>query len=178
MYIILALSFPGGSVVKNSPVHAGDLGSVLRSGRSPGKVNGNLLQYSCLENSMDWGAWWDIVHGVAKKSAMTFNLISVVYFDTYFLPQWFYPSWWLPSIPSIWTILVYPIIILCVFFLLLHYKIIILQALFSFSFVHITLNKGVQHIASVCIIKTLTEYSACYCFMYTTLSSRLCWLKD
>ena len=114
MYIILALSFPGGSVVKNSPVHAGDMGSVLRSGRSPGKGNGNLLQYSCLENSMDWGAWWAIVHGVAKKSAMTFNLISVVYFDTYFLPQWFYPSWWLPSIPSIWTILVSPIIILCV----------------------------------------------------------------
>ena len=119
-----------------------------------------------------------IVHGVAKKSAMTFNLISVVYFDTYFLPQWFYPSWWLPSIPSIWTILVSPIIILCVFFPLLQYKIIILQALFSFSFVHITLNKDVQHIASVCVIKTLTEYSACYCFMYTTLSSWLCWLKD
>ena len=44
-----------------------DVGSILRSGRSPGEGNGNPLQYSCLENSMDKGAWWAIVHGVAKS---------------------------------------------------------------------------------------------------------------
>ena len=55
-------------VVKNLP--AGDLrdaGSVLGSGRSPREGHGNLLQYSCLENSMDRGAWWATVHGVAKN---------------------------------------------------------------------------------------------------------------
>ena len=46
---------------------AGDLGLILGSGRSPGEVNGNPLQYSCLENSMDWGAWRATVHGVAKS---------------------------------------------------------------------------------------------------------------
>ena len=45
--------FPGGSVVKNMPANAGDMGSVAGSGRSPGKGNGNLLQYSCLGNPMD-----------------------------------------------------------------------------------------------------------------------------
>ena len=40
---------------------------MLESGRSPGEGNGNPLQYSCLENSMDRGAWWATVHGVAKS---------------------------------------------------------------------------------------------------------------
>ena len=55
-------------VVKN--LLAGDIrevGSVLGSGRSPREGHGNLLQYSCLENSMDRGAWWATVHGVAKN---------------------------------------------------------------------------------------------------------------
>ena len=55
--------------VKNSPANAGDLrdvGSVPGLGRSPGGGNDNPLQYSCLENSIDRGAWWTIVHGVAK----------------------------------------------------------------------------------------------------------------
>ena len=47
----------GGSVVKNPPANAGDVGSVLGSGRSPGEGKGNPLQYSCLENSMNRGAW-------------------------------------------------------------------------------------------------------------------------
>ena len=55
--------FPGGSVVKNPPVHAGDVGSIPGSGRSLGGGNGNPLQYSCLENPMDRGDWWDTVHG-------------------------------------------------------------------------------------------------------------------
>ena len=57
-------------VVKNPPANAGDtrdMGSIPESGRSPGIGSGNLLQYSCLENSIDRGAWWAIVHGTAKK---------------------------------------------------------------------------------------------------------------
>ena len=46
--------------------NAGDLSSILGSGRSPGEGNGNPLQYSCLENPMDRGAWWATVHGVAR----------------------------------------------------------------------------------------------------------------
>ena len=51
-------SFPGGSVVKNPPSNAGDMGSIPGLGSSPGKGNGNPLQYSCLENAMDKGDWW------------------------------------------------------------------------------------------------------------------------
>ena len=61
------LSFPGGSVGKESASIAGDLGSIPRSGRSPGEGDSNPLQYSCLENSMERGAWWATVHGVAKS---------------------------------------------------------------------------------------------------------------
>ena len=60
-------SFPGGSDVKASACNAGDLGSIPGLGRSPGEGNGNPLQYSCLENPMDRGAWWATVHGVAKS---------------------------------------------------------------------------------------------------------------
>ena len=59
--------FPGGSGVKASACNAGDLDSIPGSGRSPGEGNGNPLQYSCLENPMDGGAWWTTVHGVAKS---------------------------------------------------------------------------------------------------------------
>ena len=59
--------FPGGSEVKASACNVGDLGSILGSGRSPGEGNGNPLQYSCLENPMDGGAWWATVHGVTKS---------------------------------------------------------------------------------------------------------------
>ena len=61
------LDFPGGSDGKASAYNAGDLGSIPGSGRSPGEGNGNPLQYSCLENAMDGGAWWVTVHGVAKS---------------------------------------------------------------------------------------------------------------
>jgi len=57
-------------VVRNLPAKAGDIreaGSVSGSGRSPGGGNGNLLQYSCLENTMDRGVWWAIVHGVTQS---------------------------------------------------------------------------------------------------------------
>ena len=52
---------------KESPCNAGDLGSICGSGRSLGEGNGNPLQYSCLENPMDRGAWWATVRGVAKE---------------------------------------------------------------------------------------------------------------
>ena len=59
--------FPGGSVSKEPACSAGDLGSIPGSGRSPGEENGLPLQYSCLENPMDRGAWQDTVHGVTKR---------------------------------------------------------------------------------------------------------------
>ena len=51
------MGFSGDSVVKNLPANAGDVGSILGSGRSPGEGNGNPFQYSFQENSMDRGAW-------------------------------------------------------------------------------------------------------------------------
>ena len=51
-------NFPGGSDSKASAYNVGDLGSIPRSGRSPGEGNDTPLQYSCLENPMDGGAWW------------------------------------------------------------------------------------------------------------------------
>ena len=59
--------FPGGSDGKQSACNAGDLGSVPGSGRSPGEGNGNSLQYSCLENFMDKGAWQARVHRISKS---------------------------------------------------------------------------------------------------------------
>ena len=55
--------FPGGAEVKVSACNVGDLGSIPGLGRSPGEGNGNPLQYSCLENPTDGGAWWATVHG-------------------------------------------------------------------------------------------------------------------
>ena len=60
------MGFPGGSVVKNLPANAGDTGSIPGSGKSPKGGNGHPLQYSCLRNPMDRGAWWAAVHGVAE----------------------------------------------------------------------------------------------------------------
>ena len=59
--------FPYNSDGKESAYNAGDLGSVPRSGKSPGEGNGNSLQYSCPENSIDRGAWPITVHGVTKS---------------------------------------------------------------------------------------------------------------
>ena len=59
--------FAGGSEVKVSAYKVGDLGLTPGSGRSPGEGNGNPLQYSCLENPMNGGAWWATVNGVAKR---------------------------------------------------------------------------------------------------------------
>ena len=67
MYPKYLLGFPGGSDSKESAYKAGDPGLIPELGRSPGEGNGNPLQYSCLENPMDGGAWWARTHGVSKS---------------------------------------------------------------------------------------------------------------
>ena len=67
-------AFPGGSEVKELACNAGDLGSIPGSGRIPGEGNGNPLQYSCLENPMDGGAWWAAVHGVPESQTRLSDL--------------------------------------------------------------------------------------------------------
>ena len=76
------MGFPDDASVKNPPASVGDAreaGSIPGSGRSPGGGNDNPLQCSCLENPMDRGVWWDIVHRVAKSwtrlSIITFTFI-------------------------------------------------------------------------------------------------------
>ena len=59
--------FPSGSDSKESACNAGDTGSIPEPQRSPGEGNGNPLQYSCMENSMDRGVWQAAVHGVTKS---------------------------------------------------------------------------------------------------------------
>ena len=68
--------FPGGSDGKESACSAGNPGSIPGSGRSPGEGNGNPLQYSCLENSVDRGAWWS-----HKESDMTEQLTEQKLFN-------------------------------------------------------------------------------------------------
>ena len=61
------MGFTGGSMVRNLPANAGNIGLISGPERSPGKRNGNPLQYSCQENLMDRGTWWAPVHGVTKS---------------------------------------------------------------------------------------------------------------
>ena len=63
----LTSGFPGGSVIKHPPAQAGDVGLIPGSGRSPREGNGNPLQYSCLDNPVDRGAWRAAVHGVTQS---------------------------------------------------------------------------------------------------------------
>ena len=73
--------FPGRAVVKNLPANAGaprDVGSIPGSGRSLGVGNGNPLQYSCLENSMERGAWRAIVYGVTKSQIQLSMYVSII----------------------------------------------------------------------------------------------------
>ena len=71
---MLQLGFPGGSDCKEFACNAGDLGSIPMLRRSPGERKGYSLQYSCLENSMDRGAWQAAVHGVTKSQTQLNNL--------------------------------------------------------------------------------------------------------
>ena len=91
MHIYCIQGFPGGSVVKNLPANAGAsgvMGLIPGLRRSPGVGNGNSLQYSCLENPMDRGAWWAVVSGVTKSQTplsysaqqrvyLIYNVVSV-----------------------------------------------------------------------------------------------------
>ena len=74
--------FPCGSA-KESVCSAGDLGSVLGLERSPGEGNGYPLQYSCLENPMDRGAWWVTVHGVTKSQTRPKNYLTHTFVHKY-----------------------------------------------------------------------------------------------
>ena len=80
------LGFPVGSEVKVSASNSGDLGSIPGLGRSPGEGNDNPLQYSCLENPMDWGAWWAAVHGVTKSQTRLsdFTYFTLLYWNWMF----------------------------------------------------------------------------------------------
>ena len=68
---VVALVFPGSSVVKNLPANAGDVALISGSGRSPGEGNSNPLQYSGLRNPMEREVWQTTANGLAKKSDMT-----------------------------------------------------------------------------------------------------------
>ena len=74
---ICKAAFPGGSEVKASACNVGDLGSIPGSGRPPREGNGSPLQYSCLGNPMDRGAWQATVHGVAKSRTRLSNFTSL-----------------------------------------------------------------------------------------------------
>ena len=82
---VVILGFPGGSEIKASACNTGDLRSIPGPGRSPGEGNGNPLQYYCLENSMDGGAWWATVHGVANSrtrlSDFTFTFFQLLFYN-------------------------------------------------------------------------------------------------
>ena len=68
-FIMVTMGFPSDSDSKESACNVGDTGSTPGSERSPGEGNGNPLQYSCLENAMDRGAWRGTVHGITKSQA-------------------------------------------------------------------------------------------------------------
>jgi len=82
-------NFPGGSYGKEFACSAGDLGLIHGSARSPGEGNGNPLQYPCLENSKNGGAWQATVHGVAKSWTQLSNFTSL-----HFTSQGRSQAWW------------------------------------------------------------------------------------
>ena len=110
--LIIWLGFPGDSMIKNLPTNAGDGGSVPGSGRSRGEGNGNPLQFSCLGNPRDRGAWQATIHGFTKELDMTWwlnsnshpiSIVSLISVSHFFQinqipPQncgnlWFLPCW-------------------------------------------------------------------------------------
>ena len=78
-HLPLYLYFPNGSVVKNPPANAGDMDSVSGWEDSPGEGNGNPVQYFCLGDPMDRGAWWVTVHGVTKSQTRLSDFTFTIY---------------------------------------------------------------------------------------------------
>ena len=90
---VLIWGFPCGSVVKNPSTNAGDIrgtSSILGLGISPGRGHGNLLQYFCLENPMERGAWWATAHKVAKSWTQLKQLSMYARVNTYRLLNFLY----------------------------------------------------------------------------------------
>ena len=93
--LLLQLGFPGDSAGKESACNAGDLGSIAGWGRSP---SGKPLQYSCLENPMDRGAWWAMVRGVAKSwTWLRWQHVLIVTIRYLFLIVWLKANHLMPS---------------------------------------------------------------------------------
>ena len=86
-------------MVKNLTANAGDSGSVPGSGRPPGRGNGNLFQYSCLENSMDGGTWSVAVHGVTESNTID-HTCTKVYYTWSCKDQMYLSLCWEPSLAS------------------------------------------------------------------------------
>ena len=90
------MGFPGGVVVKSLPANAGDAGLISGSGRSPEGGNGNPPQYSCLEHSMDKGAWHVTVHGVTKEldtaELLNTHMCIIICVYVYIIPSIFIPT--------------------------------------------------------------------------------------
>ena len=93
----LAWDFPGVLDSKGSACSARDLGLNPGMGRSPGEGNGNPLQYSCLKNSMDRGAWKAIIHAVAKSQTRLNNRVTIGFLS---VPM---SCTWLQQAPHIWS---------------------------------------------------------------------------
>ena len=93
-HVFSTSGFPGGSVVKNTPANEGDTGSIPGSGRSPGEGDGNPLQYSCLGNPMDRGAWPGRLQstGSQKESDLTERLKHACTLYLYYTLSIFKPS--------------------------------------------------------------------------------------
>ena len=83
IYTHIYMGFPGSSDGKESACSVGGVGSTPESGRSPGKGNGYPLQYSCLENSKERGAWWATVRGVAESQIRRSNFHFHIYTYTH-----------------------------------------------------------------------------------------------
>ena len=94
MHIHLLLGFPCGSDGKASSYNAGDLGLIPGSGRASGEGNGNPLQYSCLENPMDRGAWKATVHGVAKSWTQLSDFTSLSLLQKSMLIRFLHTFFW------------------------------------------------------------------------------------
>ena len=109
------VDFPGGSDNKESANNERELGLIPGLGRSPGEGNGNSLQYSCLENSLDRGAWRATVHRVAKSRTWLSKYKHTHLPVMIILPSWEGPgscpggvSWHSGNWPSFWTLFLYP----------------------------------------------------------------------